>query len=279
MTQQDLLKASPERRIVHYHGVEYEICDQPAAGTFFILGVRKSGSSLLNSIINALAKLNNLNYIDVAGRLFKAGIPVHDWQDSSELSVILAPGNVYGGFRNSPKAFYRSPLFRVGRKLLLVRDPRDALVSEYFSSAYSHSIPDAGESRDEMLALRERSLRTTIDDYVLQSARTLKRTLREYMIFTKDPNCRWFRYEDIIFDKARFIDDVCGFFGWTIADRDRANILGWADVRPSEERPTEFVRRVTPGDHREKLKPGVVHRLNKMFAEELAHFGYQRLDS
>ena len=56
---------------------------------------------------------------------------------------MIVPGRVYGGFRSMPLVFAQSELYRRSRKILLVRDPRDALVSEYFSLAYSHGLPEA----------------------------------------------------------------------------------------------------------------------------------------
>lgn len=262
------------RSVSYRDAVEYRIAEEGTEGPFFVLGVRKSGSSVLNSMVQAMAELNGLTFIDVAGKLFEAGIPVVQWQSDEALAAIIAPGNVYGGFRNAPKAFYGAPAFRKGRKVLMVRDPRDALVSEYFSNAYSHSIPKEGDGREGMLALRETALQKSIDDYVLDMARSLKRVLREYMNIAREGNCRLFRYEDVILEKGVLIDEICRHFDWTLKPGQRAAILGWADVLPSEERPTAFIRRVTPGDHREKLSPKVIERLDVIFADEMTHYGY-----
>ncbi len=261
-------------RSVVYKGAEYSIRTGAEGGPFFVLGVRKSGSSVLNSIVQALAEQNGLNYVDVAGKLFEAGVPVPEWQADPSLIEIVEPGNVYGGFRNAPTAFYPAQSFRRGRKILMVRDPRDALVSEYFSNAYSHSIPKGGDLREDMLSLREAALHASIDQYVLDMAPSLRRVLRQYMVIAHDANCRLFRYEDVFLQKRRLIEEICVFFGWTLPPQAADNILRWADVLPTEERPTEFVRRVTPGDHREKLSGKVIERLNTLFAEEMAHYGY-----
>jgi hypothetical protein len=45
-------------------------------------------------------------------------------------------------------------------------------------------------------------------------------------------------------------------------------------VIPAEENPTEFVRKVVPGDHREKLGIATIRRLDEMLADEMATFGY-----
>src|SRR5215469_13002080 len=118
--------------VVRYRDTaQFEVADNKGQEAYFVFGVRKSGSSILNSIVGALAGMNGVQFIDVAGTLFKSGLRVADWQNDARLCELLRPGNVYGGFRNLPIGLARAPRFQESRKLFMVRDPRDALVSEY----------------------------------------------------------------------------------------------------------------------------------------------------
>jgi hypothetical protein len=128
--------------------------------------------------------------------------------------------------------------------------------------------------REGMLELRENALQQNVAQYVLDMGPSFKRVLREYMNLVGDPTCRVFRYEDVILEKRRFMEEICQFFDWRLSPAQADAILGWADILPDTERPTEFIRKVTPGDHRDKLSPKVIQRLDRMFAEEMAHFGY-----
>jgi|SRR5579862_3296833 len=261
--------------VIRYrHAVEFEVADDEDQESYFVFGVRKSGSSILNSIVGALAGMNGVQYIDVAGTLFKSGLRVSDWQNDSELCGLLRPGNVYGGFRNFPVGLACAPRFRQSRKILMVRDPRDALVSEYFSNAYSHSIPQGGSGRSAMLAERDAALRSDLQSYVLRMAPSLRRALREYLPLKDDPTVRIVRYEDRIMQKRQLIGDICAFFSWSVSDENVGHILGWADIIPDAERPTAFVRRVRPGDYVEKLAPETIRELELFFQRELACFGY-----
>jgi hypothetical protein len=51
--------------------------------------------------------------------------------------------------------------------------------------------------------------------------------------------------------------------------------MGWADVLPEAERPDQFIRRVVPGDHKEKLSPAVIRQLNTRLAASMELFGYR----
>lgn len=257
-----------------YRDVRFELDDQPGRPCWFVYGVRKSGSSIFNSMVHALAQRQGVSWVDLPGDLFKGGVTVGAWQDDPALATLLRPGNVYGGFRNCPLGFVSSPLHRDAAKVLLVRDPRDALVSEYFSNAYSHSLPAAGDARSQMLDLRSEALRQPIADYVLARADAMARTLDEYRPLVSDPRLKVFRYEDVILDKRTLLQDVARHFGWTVDAGYLDQVLAWADQQPSEEDPTRFVRKVTPGDHLEKLDAGVIRVLDRRLAPVLEAFGY-----
>jgi hypothetical protein len=258
--------------------VAFEVDTTLAGAAYFVFGVRRSGSSILNSICEALARANGRHFLDVGGRFFFQNIPVPSWRRDPALPGLLRPGNVYGGFRNLPYALLEAPLFRAGPKLLLVRDPRDALVSEYFASAYSHPIPERDVPRAEVHEMmhrdRERALQRGLEEHVLSNAALMGRTMLEYGAVAELPLTKVLRYEDHILEKAELIRVVSAHFGWA-ADASLIDlILKWADILPAAENPQAFVRKVVPGDHREKLRSEVIARLDQLLAEPLKVFGY-----
>jgi hypothetical protein len=264
----------PEPVKMSFAGVEFDIVQDEAAPAYFVFGVRKSGSSIMNSMVTSLARFNQVNYVDVAGQLFGKGVTVAGWQNDAGMATLLQGGNLFGGFRNAPLGLVGHPLLAASKKILLVRDPRDALVSEYFSSAYSHSIPEEGEGRQQMLENRARALKASVATYVLRQAKSFRGTLMEYREFIGMPGMRLYHYEDAIMNKRWFLEDICEHFGWTVTDQQLDQILGWADVLPDEERPDKFVRKVTPGDHRDKLEAEVILQLNDILAPMLDELGY-----
>jgi hypothetical protein len=253
-----------------------------AAETCFILGIRKCGSSIMNSMVADLARVNHRHFMDVAGRFFEANVPERTWRVDPAARTLLVAGQVHGGFRAMPLAFARHPLYENARKILLVRDPRDALVSEYFSNAYSHSVPEHGtehaggeNAAEDMLALRRAALQASIEAYVVRQAPALNRTFMDYEDAAADPNTKIFRYETVILAKRQWVRDIARHFGWPLPDDNLLDgMMGWADVVPEDEQPERFIRKVWPGDHKVKLGPDVVDRLNDILAPAMRLFAY-----
>lgn len=257
--------------------VELDVASGGDGSPIFVLGVRKSGSSIMNSICTTLAAANRYRFVDVGGTFFARNVRADVWRRDPALPAIVKPGNMYGGFREMPLIFRQSADFASARKILLIRDPRDALVSEYFSNAYSHSIPQKGtgsDVRDLMEELRARSLTYDIDKIVVDRARPMLNTIMEYRYLLNDSKIRIFKYEDVIRAKRRWIEDILSFLGWSCAASLPDQILGWADVIPAKEDPRAFVRKVTPGDYREKLKPDTIVAIENILTPALSLFGY-----
>jgi hypothetical protein len=245
---------------------------------YFVFGVRKSGSTLLNAVAAEMARLNGRNFVNVGDIFFRQNVCAIDWQYDPALQEIVHPVNVYGGFRDMPFALLDSKLFECSPKLLIIRDPRDALVSEYFSNAYSHPIPEPTAESSSMTDLMERQRREALkngpDIYVINRARELVRTIMEFGAIAKSSTTKVLKYEDYIFNKRELIGVIARHFGWTVDESSIANILGWADVRPATENPQAFIRKVTPGDHREKLRPATIADLNRILRSPMRLFDY-----
>ena len=259
--------------------IVFSVDDDKTGDAYFVLGIRKCGSTLLNQICRSLAKVNSVLFVDVAGTFFRNDIKAGRWLTDPAVVAVLRPGNAYGGFRDMPVCFGREALFVSSPKVLLFRDPRDALVSEYFSNAYSHMLPQGGEAqasaRDHLLAERQKALESTTDDYVIARVDQMRRTFLEYRFILSDSRLLTLKYEDVVFDKPKMVRAIVEHFGWRCSDFAMGKIVERVDVRPTSENPKAFVRKVTPGDHQEKLKPATIRFLNDKLRDVLDLYGYQ----
>lgn len=256
----------------------FEISDRPGRPSFFLLGIKKSGSSIYNRIAFALARMNRCNPVDVGGVFFKQNITVASWIDDPAVNLMMAGGNLFAGFRNLPVGMAKTAYFKKSKKALLVRDPRDALVSEYFSLAYSHSIPPAGEQGNKVTLAMEKArnnmLQSDINDFVRKAAPGFNEILQQCAALLHDPSMLVLKYEEVILNKVVLIERLCAHFDWQVSEPQIEKILSWADVRPDGENKTAFIRKVVPGDHAEKLRVDTIHAINASLEPSMSAFGY-----
>lgn len=238
----------------------------------FALGVRKSGSSIFHSIVAALAAANGWNAVDLPGTAFEAGWSSEDWIADPALRRLVWRGNAYVGFRAPPVGLYADPVFREARKILLVRDPHDALVSEWFSNRWSHNVPAGGARL--LAAERERALAQELEDYVVARAAQLDRTVAGYAPLLDDPATLVQRYEEVILAKPAWIAAIAAHFGWAATPELVADITSWADVVPEREDARAFIRRVRPGDGREKLSSDTRQAVSRRLSGIWRELGY-----
>lgn len=163
-------------------------------------------------------------------------------------------------------------------KILVVRDPRDIMTSHYFSHAFSHPLPGDPEKAALFQENRERVRQKTIDEFVLFASGRVEEPINNYLRHLIDqPNLYVTRYEDMIADFPRWLDDLLGFCSLKISDKTRTSLIESA-ARPTQStpRPDKKRRQVLPGDHRRKLKPETIAILNERFAAAIDRFGYTR---
>jgi hypothetical protein len=241
----------------------------------YCFGLYKAGSTLLLNALEALTKEPRVKAVDVLRLFHQAGAFPERSVLSEPAQTALAnwldrDGVLYFGWRQFPKN-YRIPLRRESRTFLLVRDPRDMITSHYFSLKYSHTT--AGPGAEHVLRARQRLQTLDIDTWALSQAGPVIGHFRNYEALGETA-LKLCRYEDIVFDKAKLVNELCLQFGLDVSPARRGRIASVLDQRPAEENIHSHVRQVTPGDHRRKLKPSTIEQLNRALADVLLKYGY-----
>ncbi|MDO6478366.1 sulfotransferase domain-containing protein [Shimia thalassica] len=254
--------------------MSFQVANDEDQKVYFCLGVRKSGSTMFSRILTFLARRNQINVVDLPGTAFRSGFTVADWE-KADLSEIMKPGNLFSGFRALPQGIANSENFKSASKVFMFRDPRDALISQYYSDAFSHKLPEEGTPGRELFLKKRAEARSTgIDDYVLKHARNMSSTMLGCSDLLTDPTCACFRYEDYVFQKRRMIHKIIKHFDWQCHPGQIENILREIDVVPEAEDTKKFIRKAVPGDHVNKLEPQTIRRLNKHLEECMTVFDY-----
>jgi hypothetical protein len=232
----------------------------------------KAGSTLLNGLLSQLSEAAGLKFVSIPGELFQRGMDIRGVEVDVDWN---ATGYCFGGFRFYPES--PLPLIDSARAVLLVRDPRDALVSYYYSVRDSHVLPAPDTPvRRGMMARREQARASTVDEWVLANYGAMIDVLTGYVAqsFPMRANVAIYRYEDVIYRKRAWADDLLHWFAWDVPAKTVTRIVQRFDVFPDTEEPQSHIRQVHPGNHRVALKPETCEVLTQRLRHLLTLFGY-----
>ncbi len=164
------------------------------------------------------------------------------------------------------------------RTLIMVRDPRDMLVSAYYSYSKSHAIPKSESKAAEFMEFRKKISNMSVDEYVIDMSENTRWRMEQYMKLQQisDTVCI-LKYEDMISDFNCWLDSLLTHCQWQISPTLREKLLSESaqSKKVTEEKTSSHRRQVTPGDHKRKLKDSTIAYLDNHFSDILNQFGYK----
>ncbi len=161
-------------------------------------------------------------------------------------------------------------------RIIHIRDPRDILVSEYFSFGWSHSQAD-GKLTDTR---KQEIQKMSIDDYVLNqpefSSWHLGQKLEPLADLVISDSTIVVRYETMVTHFPRWVRQVIKpfQFRWPSLAATRYSVKYRNEFTPASGNQLVHKRNVKPGDHVDKLKPDTIKKLNNRFEDFLVRFEY-----
>ncbi|MCH2207192.1 MAG: sulfotransferase domain-containing protein [Lentisphaerales bacterium] len=252
--------------------IEVLLPEPSQSPSFFAFAPHKSGSVLLRKVLEDICDINKIPVINIPKLIFKHGESVSNINKQWDV-ILKEKGYAYLGFRNFPN-YPSSFKFQNVKNILQVRDPRDMLVSSYFSEAFSHPLPNSGTKRESMLKARSKIINQSIDEYVLEKSSVFLKSYHTFSEKLPTGNTKIFRYEDIIFNKKNWIIEISNYLGLNVENDEINKILEKVDIVPAQENHRKHVRKVTPGDHKSKLSSKTIQKLNEIFNGVLSRYNY-----
>ncbi|HEY2090554.1 MAG TPA: sulfotransferase domain-containing protein [Thermoanaerobaculia bacterium] len=163
------------------------------------------------------------------------------------------------------------------RVILMVRDPRDLLVSEYFSVAFSHMLPADRAKRREFAARRRFAIENGVDAYALRFCDRTRTTFERYArTFLGPTNVHFTKYETMIARFEPWVRELLAFCELEpSAELMRAFLVEGTAPAPAQDDTRSHRRQVSSGDYLRKLRPETIAQLNENLASVLAEFGYR----
>ena len=186
---------------------------------------------------------------------------------------ILAPRNIFVAAIARP--LRHTAVIAGTQQILAVRDPRDILISDYYSRLYFHPEPIADDKTSTFRERRQRAADLSIDDYALGEAERVRLVFDAYVEVARRPTCLGvLRFEDFIGDFPGWLNEAERICGLPKSPHPARRLGPLVPQQPSTERHDVKLRAGRSGQFRERLRPETIAELDRIFASALTHFGY-----
>jgi hypothetical protein len=243
----------------------------------------KAGSMVLHRVLKDICELNRIRYYspNKSELPFERMFAGHDF--------IARRRGCFGPIR----FFVPTQALDEASIILHLRDPRDVLVSMFYSYCYMH----AGEI-EAHTGYRKAVAELGIDKFVLDMAgapfygyrgdygigsrykKHVGNVLDRYQRYLDElldrPKTIVVSYEQMVLSFPAWLEKIVSAFELIDPDETRAIVTARHanSVAAGEEDAWSHKRKVTPGDHREKLQPETIQQLDEIFAAALKRLGY-----
>ena len=252
------------------NGKSYEVDVPPAKSDMpasYAFAFPRGGSTLLNNMLSSYCSEVGLPWVSLYDQAFSQGVATGLIAQDVQ-KILSEPGRIYLGFRHYPRFDFRIP--PDSKTILLIRDPRDVLTSLYFSVKHSHAL----KNESIMRANLEANI-MGINEFVIDKAQHTFGIYQSYEAKLINEGLKVYRYEDVVFDKFRWLRDMVETFGLPVYKRVIKKVAKGHDVKPLKEDITKHVRSVIPGDHTRKLEAATIYQLNQIFSSILKTYNYK----
>jgi len=246
---------------------------QPPKSTFFYT-LHKCASSLFTKEV--LPKSSILKHVDYAARLYvgaAAGPQLFEKRGYLYGPIrVTIPNENYPEYRWLIGPCVAKGFLRDKRAIFFVRDPRDILVSVFYSFGFSHGASPLPE-----LAVLQKKRRADISEMGLDAfcVHDSERITEVFGIIqrliSECPQGLVLRYEDLMTDFDQFSPPLVEWLGLPSETVKKMR----QQLQPRiEEAPLSHHRSGKPGGFRDKLLPSTVAEMNRILAPALKNFGY-----
>ena len=264
-----------------------ELSEQNAPRDIVVFTLHKSASMFIHRQSELLCRVAGIHY-------HSPNLPASGLHARRLLTDAQLWRSLHGCF--APIRFFVNiPQVEDYRIVLHLRDPRDVLVSMFYSYCFIHPGEIEGNT-----GYRREAAAAGIDAFVLAKASerstdyrgdygtgghvedligNLPKRYRDYVErLLGKPNVTLVKYEEMVLDYRSWLTKFIAPF--PVADKEKVidDLVAQASTffpRRSTD-VLDHVRHVTPGDYRSKLQPSTIRRLDAIFSDTLDALGYQK---
>ncbi len=241
--------------------------------------MNKAATQYVKSILNFCANKNKLINVDFSSYAFQTDFPYLDQLSKEEMRdyghIFRNKGflySVFGGFVEG------IPDLEKYMMLLVIRDPRDILVSRYYSISYNHPLPAPVSGKFiEFITKRNKARNMDIDSFAIEKSDLVLDIFERYrvLLLKNHSNVYLTRYEDMLDDFHSWLISILDYCELKLDKKDVEILIREnKEIKPVKEDKQNRYRRGVAGDFREKLSSKTIDYLNIKFENVIKTFDY-----
>ncbi|MEM1327999.1 MAG: sulfotransferase domain-containing protein [Bacteroidota bacterium] len=267
-----------------HHPVEYNLIQGKKLAknthpSILHFSLNKAATQYTKRVLTEVAAAHDLVNVHYNGYAFHSDFPYLDQLSAVEIQryqyLFQPKGYCYSVFGGMIESIPDLPDYLV---VWMIRDPRDILVSSYFSMANSHPRPNKRSNKlDDFDEKRQFAQQHTVDEYVKSESDDLLSVYGRYidLLLTRHPSCYITKYEDMVSNHEGWLMNMMNYCQLEISEVLKNQLLQQhQQMRPKGENQQSHMRRGVAGDFREKLESNTIDFLNDQFADVLNRFEY-----
>lgn len=228
-------------------------------------GLHKSGTMFLYQLFLRLARARKIEYYSSNHAAPNDQLITPEIDHDFCLCPIRSYGDEPGPFPDH---------FRI-KRVFHVRDPRDTLVSQYFSYGWRHTEDGFNRGRQRQ---RESIQSMSIDEYVLNQKSVIRPLRKRYadLIHRQPYELRNIvRYEQMVLDFPGWLEKIIRPFEFRMPGLIKTRFaFRYRNEFQPDDNPDSHKRSVLPGDYLRRLRPETIGQLNEIFEPELRALKY-----
>jgi len=253
--------------------------EQHKPDSVILFTTHKCASMFMETLFTIISKGSEYKVVDYASIIYglgdkvDIGSPYEDYLSANYYNLYKTKGEIYAPQRRALDFPGRTRF----KHIFFLRDPRDVLVSAYYSFGYTHSTPTNTEHIAKFEKSRNKIKEQGIDDYALEQVETwIKPLYEDYQKLRESAdNYLYLQYDLFKDNTTSFIQKIGNYLDIQIDDTTISKLIEIAQPTQTVENQSSHKRSGKSRQFVEKLTPETVGLLNEKLASVLAYWEFE----
>ena len=241
--------------------------------------LNKSATQYVKKLLTTCILEQGMVPVYIQDYAFASELPYLDDLSAEEMQpykhVFKPQGYLYSAFGGMVEGIDQLDQYRV---VLMTRDPRDILVSDYYSNAYSHPEPPQVSSKSGRFHnLRNQALEQTVDEFAIEQCELVRTNLLRYRdrLLTQHPKTYMTKYGDMVTHFEQWLSDLLRACELEVSEALKNQLIEQHYAsRPRIENINSQLRKGVTGDYKNKLREETINTLNEKLSDVLEYYQY-----